>query len=174
MPADMKELIGQAAINLIRQGSHKRITVKDIVEECRITRQTFYYHFEDILDLMDWLIRRDMDVLLEQSLKEEPEEALKRFFQFVLDRRPLYRGGMNVSYYEAMERIVIENIRLYVSGYIDRKGFNVQGVDRKTALDYHVYAIIGALKCLRESDDVERTVHQLYLLLTGQAGFVRS
>ena len=41
MPADMKAIISQAAVRLIQKGNRKRITVKDIVEECHITRQTF-------------------------------------------------------------------------------------------------------------------------------------
>ena len=33
----------------------KKLTVKDIVDECQITRQAFYYHFEDIPELFGGL-----------------------------------------------------------------------------------------------------------------------
>lgn len=46
--ADLKDSISQAAISLVMKKGVKRLTVKDIVEECHITRQAFYYHFEDI------------------------------------------------------------------------------------------------------------------------------
>ena len=32
------------------------ITVKELVEACEINRQTFYYHFQDIYDLLHWLL----------------------------------------------------------------------------------------------------------------------
>ena len=171
MPADMKAIISQAAVRLIQKGNRKRITVKDIVEECHITRQTFYYHFEDVFDLLDWIIRQDMNALLERTLKQEPEEALKCFFQFALERKPLFRGGMNSGYREALECILVENLRTYVTSYVDRKHMTIAGVDRDLALSYHVSAIFGILIAFQEGDDLDETVRQTFLLLTGQALF---
>ena len=56
MPADMKQIIAQAAMNLLMRRGVKKLTVKDIVEECHITRQAFYYHFEDIPELFRWIM----------------------------------------------------------------------------------------------------------------------
>ena len=41
----MKEIIAEAARKLILEKKVKKLTVKDTVEECQITRQAFYYHF---------------------------------------------------------------------------------------------------------------------------------
>ena len=172
MPVDMKELIAEAALKLVRSGAHRRITVKDIVEECHITRQTFYYHFADVLDLLDWIIRRDMESLLARCLEEQdPEKVIRMFFQFVLERKPLFRNGANEGYREALERVLLENMRLYLSSFMERKGVRVYGVATKTALDYHMFAIIGVLLGMRPDADLDRTVHDLHLLLTGKAGF---
>ena len=35
-----------------------KITVRDIVEDCGLTRNTFYYHYEDIYDLLSDVISR--------------------------------------------------------------------------------------------------------------------
>ena len=48
MAVDMKESIAQAAKVLLTEKGVKKLTVKDIVDACHITRQAFYYHFEDI------------------------------------------------------------------------------------------------------------------------------
>ena len=45
MPVDMKETIAEAARTLLMEKRKKKLTVKDIVDECSITRQAFYYHF---------------------------------------------------------------------------------------------------------------------------------
>ena len=49
MPVDMKKLIAEAVHTLLIEKKVKKLTVKDIIEECHMTRQSFYYHFEDIL-----------------------------------------------------------------------------------------------------------------------------
>lgn len=158
-------------MRLIQKGNRKRITVKDIVDECQITRQTFYYHFEDVFDLLDWVVRQDMNALLEKNLKAEPEEALKQFFLFALERRPLFQNGMNLGYYDAVKRIMIENLHDFVTGYVDGMHMSIQGVNRELALTYHTAAIFGAVSTYREGDDLDKVVHQTFLLLSGQARF---
>ena len=56
MTIGTEELIVQAVERLLMQKKVKKLTVKDIVEECGITRQTFYYHFRDIPDLLKWVV----------------------------------------------------------------------------------------------------------------------
>ena len=60
MPDDRKELIAAAARRLLLRRDGKKLTVTDIVNECHITRQTFYYHFEDIPDLLLWMMKRNL------------------------------------------------------------------------------------------------------------------
>ena len=48
MPTDMKRAIAEAMQTLLIERHVKKLTVKDIVEQCHITRQAFYYHFEGI------------------------------------------------------------------------------------------------------------------------------
>ena len=71
MAADMKEVIANAARNLILEKKVKKLTVKDIVEECHITRQAFYYHFEDIPDLMRWQLKQGARKLMDECLKNQ-------------------------------------------------------------------------------------------------------
>ncbi len=46
-----KKAIMESFGKLIESKPLDRITVKDIVADCGVTRNTFYYHFEDIFDL---------------------------------------------------------------------------------------------------------------------------
>ena len=57
MPSDMKERIAGKFAELTLEKSVDKITVKDIVEACHITRQTFYYHFQDLIDVIDWSLQ---------------------------------------------------------------------------------------------------------------------
>ena len=40
------------------------ITVKEIVEDCEVNRQTFYYHFQDIYDLLRWYLSHETEQAL--------------------------------------------------------------------------------------------------------------
>ena len=72
-----KQAIVDATFGLMEKKSLDKITVTDIVKECHITRQTFYYHFQDIVDMMEWAMRQEMDQLLKKAKAgQSMEEAL--------------------------------------------------------------------------------------------------
>lgn len=67
----------------------EKLTVKDIVEECHITRQTFYYHFEDIPALIQWVLDRSTEKMLKEIQQQDNvEDKLRYFFLTVLDAAP--------------------------------------------------------------------------------------
>ena len=83
---DMKEIITEAARKLVLEKKVKKLTVKDIVEECQITRQAFYYHFEGIPDMIQWSIKQGTRRLLEAckeqgGLCKEPTSCLRALWK---------------------------------------------------------------------------------------------
>lgn len=40
---------------LLLQKPLNKITISDIANDCGINRMTFYYHFKDIYDLIEWI-----------------------------------------------------------------------------------------------------------------------
>lgn len=62
MPVDMKTIIANTFMDMFRQGNVDKSTVKQLIDACHVSRQTFYYHFQDILDVMEWSIRQQTPV----------------------------------------------------------------------------------------------------------------
>lgn len=56
MPVNVKEIISQTFLELSKTKNVDKITVKDLSETCHISRQAFYYHFQDILDVIEWSV----------------------------------------------------------------------------------------------------------------------
>ena len=82
MPANMKKMIAEAAHTLLTEKKVKKLTVKDIVEECHITRQSFYYHFEDIPDLLHWILEQETEQMIQEARgRQKAEEGLRYFFR---------------------------------------------------------------------------------------------
>ena len=44
-----------------------KITINDITEKCGMNRQTFYYHFHDILELTEWICEEDAEHALKEN-----------------------------------------------------------------------------------------------------------
>ena len=54
-----KRALEQSLKNLLQQKPLSKITISDITEDCGISRMTFYYHFKDIYDLVEWACAED-------------------------------------------------------------------------------------------------------------------
>ena len=54
--SETKILMAEALKRLIKERPFAKITVQDIVTECNINRNTFYYHFTDITELLSEII----------------------------------------------------------------------------------------------------------------------
>lgn len=55
-----KKAIAGSLKELMRKKSLEKITVSDIVKNCGLNRQTFYYHFKDKYDLVNWIFNKEI------------------------------------------------------------------------------------------------------------------
>ncbi len=74
MAVNMKSVIADTFMALSKTKDVDKITVMDLVKACHISRQTFYYHFQDILEVIEW------------SVQQAFQECQRRF-DFVIFRR---------------------------------------------------------------------------------------
>ena len=66
MQKDTKKLIFDTFIEQLEKKPFDKITVKDIVESCGINRNTFYYYYSDIYDLLEEVFTQELKVITEQ------------------------------------------------------------------------------------------------------------
>ena len=59
-------LIGTFKALMLKKPMNK-ITVSELVEECGINRKTFYYHFEDIRDMLRKMLRQDIEAIFSRG-----------------------------------------------------------------------------------------------------------
>ena len=114
MPLDMKDNIAEAARRLLMENNVKKLTVKDIVEECQITRQTFYYHFQDIPSLLgEIIVERTNDLMAQYPTVDKIEEAFRTVVDYAQKNR---RAIMHV--YNSVSRDTFESSVMKLCAYM--------------------------------------------------------
>ena len=84
-----------------------RITVNDLVETCGVSRQTFYYHFDDVYDLLEWVFEEDANANLpSEVVYDNWKRDVTLWFQYLNDNASFALNVYN------------SNSRLYMLRYI--------------------------------------------------------
>ena len=165
--------VADALLELIRRKDADKITVKDLVEVCGISRQTFYYHFKDIVDVVEWAAQQGVQRLVRESLNAAtPQEALGVFVDFAVESQPLVQRLLNSQRREAIERIMVDATRTYLADSLrERRGTPaLRAGDWKIALDFYAYGMTGLLleNCRQRDLDRQELADQLFRLLSGE------
>lgn len=171
MPADMKETIAEAAKTLLARKGVKKLTVKDIVEECRITRQAFYYHFEDIPALFRWMLEQGAErTLLEAKTLGNGEERLRRLFVVGINALPYMKKGMESNYRDELERFLTQQVLRLFEEVCDEEGLyrSCTRYESRLILRYHSQAILGLLRNWTDADtkNLDQIVHTCFRLMS--------
>lgn len=174
MASITKNMISDAFLDLTKEKDIDKITVKDIVEKCHITRQTFYYHFQDIMDVIEWSMQQRMEEILSKSLKVTSMQEAVRILVSSVDKHPeIIIKLMNSQKREQTERLLINTIRSYMQEMIDKKELfmDMKRSDLKMAIKFFSYAIVGILLEInhkRKAVDLDLISTQIYQLMTGE------
>ena len=63
-----KLMIAQGLKRLLKTTSFVNVSVGDIARECKISRNTFYYHFKDKYDLISWIFYTEITSILSDDI----------------------------------------------------------------------------------------------------------
>jgi AcrR family transcriptional regulator len=102
-------------IELSGKKEFKDITIKDITTEAMINRATFYYHFEDIYDLLEkvlsevLLVNLDCDYYQNNELNEE---ALVNIFKAITNFQKSLSNRCYKGYEDTIARIIREQLEV--------------------------------------------------------------
>ena len=104
MPPFAKREIKNSFIKLLTERPISQITVKDIVEDCGVNRNSFYYHFQDIPSLLEEIIV-EMTAKVIENLPEEStfeEKVTAALEEIDSNKRMIYHiyGSSNREFYE--------------------------------------------------------------------------
>ena len=140
-----KRTLSETLKKILQEKSLDKVTVVDIVEASAINRQTFYYHFKDIYDLVEWSCFEDASrALAGKKTYDTWQEGLLQIFEAVLENKPFI---LNV--YRALSREQIENylFRLVydlIMGVVEEKaeGLRVTQQQKQFVAEFYKYSFV--------------------------------
>lgn len=110
-----RKLIMDSFIELSNEKEFKDITVKDITTEAMINRATFYYHFEDIYDLLEKVLSEVLLINLNGDQFENGEineESIIIIFKAITNFQTSLSNRCHRGYEDTIARIIREQLEI--------------------------------------------------------------
>lgn len=169
-----KRALENSLKHILSQKPLDKITVSDITDDCGINRMTFYYHFKDIYDLIEWACVEDAKKALDgKKTYETWQEGFLHIFQAVLENKIFIINVYNHISREQVEVYLYKLTGDLVMGVIEEKakGMRVKEQDKKFMADFYKYAFVGIMLDWIKNDMKENPkniINSLSLLIHGQ------
>lgn len=148
MPPFTKQAIIGSFVKLLNQKPLDKITVKDIVDDCGVNRNTFYYYFQDIYAITDEVFRSETSkIIQDKEIYTSWQDTLMNAAKFALEnKKAIYH------IYNSVNRRFLEQYLYEIAGnsfirLVKNKAGNlpISDTDIKLISDFYKFAFVGKI-----------------------------
>ena len=150
-----------------------KITILDITEDCGISRMTFYYHFKDIYDLIEWSCVEDAAKALDgKKTYDTWQQGFLQIFQAVLENKPFIQNVYQSVSREQVENYLYTLTHKLLIGVVEEKavGMDVHDTDKEFIANFYKFAFVGLmLDWIKDGmkKDPQQIIDRLSVLIEG-------
>ncbi|MCI7812765.1 MAG: TetR/AcrR family transcriptional regulator C-terminal domain-containing protein [Lachnospiraceae bacterium] len=92
-----KRALANALRELMKEKSFSKISVADICEKCGMNRKSFYYHFRDKYDLVNWIFDTDFISIMQSHASADSWALLSGLCEYFYENRDFYRKALRIE-----------------------------------------------------------------------------
>lgn len=168
-----KRALEQSLKNLLQQKPLSKITISDITEDCGISRMTFYYHFKDIYDLVEWACAEDAARALQNKKTYDTwQQGFVQIFHAVRENKVFVMNIYRCVNREQVEKYLVPLTDQLIMGVITERaaGMTVREADQQFIAQVYSYAFVGIMLDWIRDDmraDPEELVNRLAMVIHG-------
>lgn len=143
-----KDLIRSEFIKLLNKKSLHNVTVTELAKQCKIERKTFYYHYENLTELIKEIFDEEMDQVIEEYNETLSwEEGFILAAKFILDNKKAIKHMYESDYKIELEKYVFSISGEIMNKYVSRqaKMTRAQETDVKLIAYFYQCALSSAL-----------------------------
>lgn len=168
-----KRALEQSLKNLLLKKPLNKITVADIADDCGINRMTFYYHFKDIYDLVEWSCLEDAKRALDEKKTYDTwQQGLLQIFEAVQENKPFIMNVYRCVHAEQVEKYLQPLVDGLLLGVLEEesRGMTIRDEDKQFIAQVYSYIFIGLmLDWIKNNmrEDPRQIVERLARLIKG-------
>lgn len=168
-----KKALAASLKKLLTKKTLDKITIIDIVQDCEVNRQTFYYHFQDIYDLIEWIFAVDADKALNgKKTYDTWQQGFLQILEYAQENKSFIMNAYHSISKERLEYYLHKVTYDLLINVVEEKavGMHVRDDDKKFIADFYKFGFVGLiLEWIRGGmkEDPEEIIKHLSTLIQG-------
>ena len=143
-----KQILEESLKKLMLQKPLDKITIRDLTEDCNISRMAFYYHFKDIYDLVEWSCLEDATRAQKKKKTYDTwSEGLVQIFDAVYENKPFILNAYRCISRDQIESFLFHLTSDLLMNVVEEKaeGTSISEEDRRFIADFYKYSFVGVM-----------------------------
>ncbi len=141
-----KEALAKSLKKLMMKTELNKISIKNIVDDCGVNRQTFYYHFIDIYDLLEWIYKTEaIESISECKSYETWTEGFYKIFVYIENNKEFCMNSLNSLGRNHLDNYIYSVTNDLIIGVINEisEGMIVEDSDKQFIAYFYTVAFTG-------------------------------
>ena len=123
-----------------------KISIRQIADNCGVNRQTFYYHFKDKFDLVNWIYYTEaIENLAGDTNYEHWTDAMYKTLTYLMNNKSFYTNALNTPGQNAFDGYLFKETYDLIMGVVNdvSSGIKVSTTDKSFIADFYTHAFVG-------------------------------
>lgn len=139
-----KRVLASAMKQLMAREPFAKISVGDICQACQMNRKSFYYHFRDKYDLVNWIFQTEFLAAVQRKAFDSAGVLVAELCGYFYENRAFYYNALSVegqnSFQDYFREVIDPLMRIYAEDL-----FGGQEEDADFFITFYSDALIAAM-----------------------------
>ena len=128
--SNTKRALAAALKRLLPEKPFVKIRISEICDECGMNRKSFYYHFKDKYDLMNWIFDDEITEIMIKSMEKDIWAGFLILCNYFYENRTYYKKVLKIegqnSFYDHFRDVCTISFLSQVTDTSDEKSISFQ------------------------------------------------
>jgi len=150
---ETRKRLAEALKKMMAEKPLSKISIRDLTDACAIRRQSFYYYFEDIYDLMKWGLHQEAERIIRRHGNMMTwQEAMLDIFDYVQENKAQCLCILNSGNRDYLDRFFYDDLRsIFNKSAFPYMEIIRTGKDNRELMEFYLHYLAISLTALFES-----------------------
>lgn len=158
---------------LLEKKTLDKITVKDITDDCGVNRQTFYYHFHDVYDLVEWIFTEEAKKFMNDCVEDSDwKESIEALMDRLLEDKAFIMNAFYSVNRRQLEKFMQNLAKPAIADIAEKfsQGKHIAEEDLEFVVDVFTFGLVGIITewvAGGMSEEYKSDIDKFFLVIDG-------